>query len=127
MQHVWQGGPPSEQDQQGLSAEQCEGMVEARRDESMTRQCQENAPKEFLFLTEEEKASLAVTVARSLAADGALSMLVQSAVIAESQSRRQYEAERKTHAQEKAEEIMAVQQWERDNPCPAWRPQGGIF
>ena len=118
VQHVWQGGMQEEQEQQVLSAEQWEGMVEAMRDELLTRQCQENAPSGFLFLTEEEKASVAVTVARSLADDGAVSMLVQSTVTAESESRRQYKAEQKKHAQEKAEE-----QWERDNPCPAWGPE----
>ena len=88
---------------------------------------QEKAPSGSLFLSKEEKASFAVAIAKSLTADGALSMLVQSTVMAEAESRRQHKAEQKKQAQEEAEGIMAVQQWERDNPCPEGRPQEVYF
>ena len=122
-QHEGQKEQPGEQDWQALSAEQHESMVEAMRDESLRQQCQEKAPSGSLFLDKEEKAAFAVAVARSLADEPALSMLVQSTVMAEAESRRQHKAEQKKQAQEKAEGIMAVQQWERDNPCPEERPQ----
>ena len=102
-------------------------MVEAMRDESLTRQCQEKAPKGSLFLNKEEKAAYAVAVVNSLADEGALTMLVRSTVMAEAESRRQHKAEQKKHEQEEAEGVMAVQQWERDNPCSAWGSQEVYF
>ena len=71
------------------------------RDESLTRQCQEKAPKGSLFLNKEEKAAYAVAVVNSLADDGALTMLVRSTVMAEAESRRQYKAEQKKHGQDR--------------------------
>ena len=59
-----------------ISEEQVGGMVEAMRDASLTRRCQEKAPKGLLFRTDEEKASVARQAARSLADEDAVIMLV---------------------------------------------------
>ena len=97
-------------------------MVEAMRDAALTRQCQEKAPNGLLFWTDEEKAAMAVQAARSLADEEAVSMLLQSTVVAEVESRRHYKAEQRRQAQEKVEA-----QWERDNPCPVWGPEEVYF
>ena len=80
----------------------------------------------FLPLTPEEKAATAVQVKRSLSDPKALSMLAQSVVVAEAESRRCHKEQLKQQAQGRAAvETQAVQdhigevweaQWERDNP-----------
>ena len=122
VRHVWQEGLQCNQEQQVLSEEQVEGMVEATMDAALTRRCQEKAPKGRLFLTGEEKAAMAVQATRSLSDEEAVSVLLQSTVVAEAESSRYYKAEQKKQAQERAEA-----QWEMENPCPAWGPEELYF
>ena len=61
-------------------------------------QQQEKAPKGFLSLTAEEKAATAVQVKRSLADPKAVSMLGQSVVVAEAESRRCHKEQEKRQA-----------------------------
>ena len=80
----------------------------------------------FLFLTPEEKAATAVQVKRSLSDPRALSMLAQSVVVAEAESRQCHKEHEKRKAQGKGAmaELAAPShigqvweaQWERDNP-----------
>ena len=116
VRHVWQ------EKQRVPSEKQVEGRTEATKDETRGGQCQEKAPKGLLFRTDEERASMAVIAARSLADEGAVSMLLQSTVVAESESKRHYKAEQKKQAQDKVEA-----QWERDSLCPAWGPEEAHF
>ena len=90
------GSDTAEQGEAEEGGDTSEGEVESGWEDSPVEQegCmavalqqKEQAPMGLLFLTAEEKAELAVVVKRSLADDKAVSMLCQSVVMAEAESR----------------------------------------
>ena len=101
------GGDTAEQGEAEEGGDTLEGEVESGWEDSpmeqegckaVALQQQEQAPNGFLFLTAEEKAETAVQVKRSLADSKAVSMLSQSMVVAEAESRRsQKQQERRPH------------------------------
>ena len=99
------GGDTAEQGRAEEGGDTLEEEVESGWEESpmeqegckaVALQQREQAPKGFLFMTAEEKVETAVQVKRSLADSKAVSMLSQSMVVAEAESRRsQKEQERR--------------------------------